>query len=137
MKVKVVKAKKALGFRAYIELMNLRLELTNRLAERFVDKTVKKVERELELYKKPGFYKDRKIKVVRSVPKRPRSEIIYVSFHKAGYEIKSGRNFIHRPLILYGNLRYAYVDLEHLITEEEKKGVLDDLKILNNGIISK
>jgi len=145
MKVRAVKARKALGFAAQIELMGLQfkkmdLALQKDLCGKDTPESVleeleriKRTEREIELYKKPGFYKDRRIKIVDSLPRRPRSEIIYISFNETGYEIKSGRNFIHTPIISYGNLRYAGVDLEHLITDEERSSVSDNLVSLNNG----
>jgi len=126
MKVRVIKARKALGFTAYVKHMG-------KLFDPDLNPEAKKLERELELYKKPGFYQNRTIKVVDRAPQRPRSEIVYVSFNKTGYEIRSGRNFIHGPIREPGNLRYACVDLEHLVTEEERKSVLDDLIRLNNG----
>lgn len=149
MKIKVIKARKELGISGQIKSIGksigsqfnmigpmLERSLYGKDIPESVLKESKKTEaseRELELYKRPGFYTDRIIKIVDAVPRRPRSEIIYVSFTETGYEIRSGRNFNHKPLIDYGNLRYACVDLEHLITDKERNEVLSDLVKQNNG----
>ncbi len=139
MKIKIIKAKKGLGFTELLRLTNLELELANlKLEGKDYNKILKefrRLKREFEFYKKPGFYTKRKIEVANSVPKRVEDETICISFSKSGYEIRSGKNFIHTPLIKYGNLRYASIDLGYLFNGKMEEEVLDDLKGLNNGIL--
>jgi hypothetical protein len=92
---------------------------------------------EWDLFKKPGFYKDRKIVVVGSLPKDMKDETIYVSFGRDSYEIKSGRNFIHGPAFDASDNS----DHQNLVyfsargTSYDTEDVLKDLRKLNNGIL--
>ena len=133
MKIEVDKAEKRLGFRHLLHLMNLRLSAISEPNSKSLRDEVKKAEEEWDLYQKPGFRKERSIIVVSRLPENPIDDVIYVTFMGDGYAIQSGRNFIHAPIIKYGNLRYASIsELEY-----SKEEVLADLKRLNNGIISK
>ena len=109
MKVEVVKAEKELGVTFLSKL---------------------KMDKEFEEYKKPGFYEKRTIRVVQEIPEGLEEKDIYIAFRKDGYEIKSKGNFIHTPVIHYGNLRYACItELGYELDEKEREKILDNLKM--------
>lgn len=127
MEMEKVKAEHAYGF------SELLLNISDKMDK---SKPPRVTDQEWELFKKPGFYQDRKIEVVGSIPEKVGGETIYVVFHNGSYEIKSDRNFIHGPAIEasatgHSNLRYVSVKDESY----EKSKVLDDLVRLNNGVL--
>ena len=146
MKIECEKAEKALGLTHATDIVILQIRLltcslrdisTPDLSKKYRDleKKIQKAEADWEQYKKPGYYHNRPIVVTATLPDSVDDATIHVAFHKTGYLIRSGRNFIDYLFLesVSGNLRYGYVDLEHPITDEEKKKVLSELVQLNNG----
>lgn len=133
MQVQVVKAKKAYGFTELLDVINAGLDDFIAGMKGEDSKKGDKARKEWDIYKKPSFFQDRPIKIVSRIPQRVRDETIYVHFMRNGYEIKSGRNFIHTPIAGYGNLRYALIT-ETAYNNEE---VLKNLKETNYGKIIK